>query len=94
MIRVAIVEDEQNSRDKLQRYLARYSKEHGTVFDAEVFTNGAEFVFNYHSGFDMILMDIEMPFMNGMDAARRIRETDADVIIVFITNMANYAVQG
>ena len=35
-----------------------------------------------------------MPGMDGMTAAEKIRETDKDVIIIFITNMAQYAVQG
>ena len=39
-------------------------------------------------------MDIEMEFMNGMDAATKIREVDREVIIIFITNMAQYAIQG
>ncbi len=39
-------------------------------------------------------MDIEMKFMDGMTAAGKIRELDDGVIIIFITNMAQYAIQG
>ena len=39
-------------------------------------------------------MDIEMAFLNGMKAAEKIRELDKDVIIIFITNMPQYAIQG
>ena len=39
-------------------------------------------------------MDIEMRFMNGMEAAERIRKADREVIIIFITNMPQYAIRG
>ena len=39
-------------------------------------------------------MDIEMPHLNGMEAAQKIRELDKEVVIVFITNMAQYAIKG
>ena len=39
-------------------------------------------------------MDIEMPLMNGMEAAEKIRNIDSEVTIIFITNMAQYAIRG
>ena len=42
----------------------------------------------------MILLDIEMPNLNGMDAARIIRDKDENVVLMFITNMAQYAIHG
>ena len=43
---------------------------------------------------DIILLDIEMEFVDGMTAATKIREVDQDVIIIFITNMPQYAING
>lgn len=94
MLEIAIVEDEENYRNILCEYLSRYEKETGDKIHLSIFTDGDEIVENYMAEYDMILMDIEMQFMNGMDAARRIREVDTAVIIVFITNMAQYAIQG
>lgn len=48
----------------------------------------------YNGDYDIILMDIEMPGTNGMDAAEQIRKRDAQVVIMFITNMAHYAIKG
>ena len=48
----------------------------------------------FSGGFDIILMDIQMRFMDGMTAAEKIRQMDQKVIIMFITNMIQYAVRG
>ena len=58
------------------------------------YSDGDEIVENYRGQFDLILMDIEMRFMDGMAAAEQIRKQDSRVIIIFITNMAQYAIRG
>ena len=45
-------------------------------------------------GFDVAFLDIEMPGMNGMEAAEKIRQTDENVVLMFITNMIQYAIRG
>lgn len=94
MLEIAIVEDEENYRKVLCQYLEKYEKETGEKIHTSIFTDGDEIVENYTAKYDIILMDIEMQFMNGMDAAHKIREVDRSVIIIFITNMAQYAIQG
>lgn len=94
MLEIAIVEDEENYRRVLCQYLEKYEEETGEEIHTSIFTDGDEIVENYTAKYDIILMDIEMQFMNGMDAARKIREVDKAVIIIFITNMAQYAIQG
>ena len=59
-----------------------------------VFTDGDEITEGYRPNYDIILMDIEMCFMNGMTAAQEIRKLDPEVVIIFITNMVQYAIQG
>lgn len=94
MIRVAIVEDDQNYIRQLRDYLNRYKAESGESIEVMAFTDGDEIVEGYRSRFDIILMDVEMRFMDGMTAAREIRRMDAEVVIIFITNMTQYAIQG
>ncbi len=94
MLEIAIVEDEESYRNILCEYLKKYEQETEEEIHVSVFTDGDEIVENYTAKYDIILMDIEMQFMNGMDAAHKIREVDKAVIIIFITNMAQYAIQG
>jgi DNA-binding LytR/AlgR family response regulator len=94
MICIAIVEDEAAHTRKLTEYLSRYEAESGEVFEITPFTDGDGITEAYQNRFDIILMDIEMPFLDGMSAAREIRKRDSEVVIIFITNMSQYAIQG
>ena len=94
MIRVALVEDDPNYRTELTEYLKRYEQESGEKFRITVFTDGDEIAENYKADYDIILMDIEMTFMDGMTAAERIREVDSEVVIIFITNMPQFVMKG
>ncbi len=94
MINIAIVEDDKKYSETLQRYIMRYDQESGTRFNLSVFEDGEDVVTDYKANYDIILMDIEMTFLNGMEAAERIRMVDKDVIIIFITNMPQYAIKG
>jgi len=94
MIKIAIVEDDDLFASQLSDYLDRYSQEQNTAFKTRRFSDGYALVENYRHDFDIILMDIEMGLMDGMAASREIRKVDENVIIIFITNMAQYAIQG
>lgn len=94
MLRVAIVEDEQGAAAVLLGHMRRYEEERGETFETEVYPNALQFLDAYRPNFDIVFMDVEMPGMSGMDAARLLREKDASVPLVFITNMAQYAIRG
>jgi DNA-binding LytR/AlgR family response regulator len=94
MIKIAIVEDEASYAKQLQDFLEQYEKEHEESFQVTVYSDGDEIVHKYKAQFDIILMDIEMKFMDGMSAAEEIRKVDSEVVIIFITNMAQYAIRG
>jgi len=94
MVRIAIVEDELDYIDILTDYLKQYEKEFGEVFELHTFTDGDQIVCRYKPEYDIILMDVEMKFMDGMSAAEEIRKADSEVTIIFITNMAQYAIKG
>ena len=85
MIKIAIVEDEAMYAKQLEEFLHQYEKENGEAFDITIYSDGDQIVNKYQSQYDIILMDVEMKFMDGMSAAEEIRKVDTEVVIIFIT---------
>lgn len=94
MFRIAIVEDDPQVRVQLVEYVRRYERQYGTAFELTEFADGDEIVSDYRGIYDIIFLDIQMRHMDGMTAAERIRSKDQDVILIFITNMAQFAIKG
>lgn len=94
MIRVAIVEDDKNCAHSFEEFLKKYGEEKGKSFQITCFPDGEDITEGYVPVYDIILMDIEMQFMDGMTAAEIIRKADKEVVIIFITNMVQYAIKG
>lgn len=94
MIRIAMVEDNRHDREVLKKCLLRFEQENKYKFQIREFSDGEDIITNYTAEYDLIIMDIEMMFLNGMKAAEKIRQLDADVVIIFITNAPQYAIQG
>ena len=94
MIQLAIVEDEVIYSDRLTEYVRRFEKESGRTFKVRLYPDGEAFLAAYKSQFDIVLLDIMMPHLDGMSAAKRIREMDGEVIIIFITNRVDCAIGG
>ena len=94
MIKIAVVEDDGSCAQRIRSFLERYGTEKGEGLDVVCFSNGLELVRDYRPIWDVLLLDIEMPEMDGMTAARRVRELDGEAAILFITNMGQYAIRG
>lgn len=94
MLRVAVVDDEPAVRAQLCDYVQRYAEETHLPVEVTPFADGAEIAAPYKPGFDIILLDVDMPQLGGMSAAERIREQDENVVLVFVTNMAQCAIRG
>ena len=91
---VAIVEDERDAADELERMINKYSEENTeNSFSINKFSDALSFLMEGLSGYDVIFLDIQLPDMSGMKAAWKIREKDEDILIVFVTSMAQYAVE-
>lgn len=94
MLRICVADDEPESIRRLEDFLARFFTLRKEQFELTSFPSGDRLVKNYAPVYDIIFLDIEMPGMNGMQTAARIRMMDEKVIIIFLTRMAQYAVKG
>lgn len=94
MLKMAVVEDIKEDSDTLCGYVEKFSEETAERIDIRVFGNAVDFLDKYSSGFNIVLMDIDMPMLDGMAASRKLRDIDDDVVLIFVTNLAQYAVEG
>ena len=85
MINVAIVEDEQEAVEYLSDCLHRYGEKTGETFSFTHFPEPITFLEKYKPVYDLVFMDIRMPMMDGMQAAKKLREADTSVLLVFVT---------
>lgn len=93
-ISAAIVEDDDLAAQDLERYLAQFGRENGCTFSVSRFGEAGSFLQSYEPRYDIIFMDIKMPGMDGMSAAEQLRQLDQVTILIFVTSMVQYAVQG
>ncbi len=94
MYTIAIVEDDKQQAESLKEYLLRYAAENGEAFSVKTFSNAVAFLENYTAVYDVVFMDIKMPYLNGIAAAHKLREVDQSVLLFFITSLTQYAVRG
>ena len=94
MIRLIIAEDDPQCYAQLEQFLSDYSRETGQAFRITHYDNGEDLVEHYKPEYDLLLLDVDMPFIDGMTAAGHIRRVDPEVVIVFVTSLAQYAIQG
>ena len=93
-MKVAIVDDELEMRQIMTDYVKRFGEEAGIELETVPFESGGQFLKDYKMIYDIIIFDIDMPGINGIDTARKLRETDTNVTIIFVTNIAQYAING
>lgn len=90
MINVAIVEDDDGERARLESFLMKYSDK----FSVKNFSSAVDFLTNFVPVYDIVFMDIDMPYLDGMSAAKKMRKTDKETCLIFVTNLAKFAVKG
>lgn len=94
MIKVGIVDDEQKERDTLGEFFHRLQKENHEEIVVQEYSDGESLMEQYDFSCDLICLDIELGGKSGIDTAKEIRKIDENVILIFITNMAQLAIRG
>ena len=92
-MRIAICDDERKTAEGLKAIIESVCVSLDLVTD--VFTEGGELLRSFSlKSYDIVFLDIEMPSMDGLTAARKLRELSAEVYIVFLTSHVEYAIKG
>ena len=94
MIKVAIIEDNDQDAESLINEITRYSKENKIDINYQRFSNPILFLDKYEPNFDVVFFDIMMPLMNGIEASKKLRKLDEEIIIIFLTSLAQFAIEG
>ncbi len=98
-ISIAVCDDLEEERLQIVRHLQQYERHHDMEFAIETFGSGEAFVNALHRGrWDIVMLDIYMAGMDGIEAARRLREKDRECILIFVTTslehgMVSYELQ-
>lgn len=93
MILIGICDGDTAVRVMLSDFIKRYKNETGLNVQVLAYDNGEKLLRHYSLEMDLIFLEIPFTKMNGIEIARRIREADAHVGIVFLTTMLNYVLE-
>lgn len=94
MITIAICEDEKETQVLIEDYLDNILKDINKEYEIQKYSSGEELLKSEFKNIDILLLDIQMGELNGMDTARNIREVDSDMEIIFITSLIDYVQEG
>ena len=95
MLKICVLEDEAAQMERMKAYLQKFQSEHADFeYILDAYNNAFDLLEHYKRDVDLLFLDIRVPDMSGMEVARRIREADQNVMIIFVTNLTQYAIEG
>lgn len=94
MLQIGICDDETLLLDEIKKITENCLQRQQTFSILSTYTNGEELFYDIQDGkrFDLLLLDIEMPGLSGMELAKRIHELLPDALMLFVTAHYKYAV--
>ncbi len=96
MYRIATADNSQTDRDYITALTESWAEKHNIAVKIESFPSAEAFLFTYQEdkAWDILLLDIMMGDMNGLELAKSIRESNSDVQIVFVTGFPDFMSEG
>ena len=92
--RIAICDDEPFQSNYLKSLVMAWSEEKELDCSVKTFSSAESLLFHGCEEFDILLLDIEMAGMNGVELAKRVRERDETSVIIFVTGYSEYIAEG
>ena len=92
--RIAILEDDEQEYRQLERCILEYAKENAITVHIKWYSDGIGLLMSEDENYDIMFLDIEMKHVDGMTAAKKIREKDQAVCLIFVTHLSQYAIRG
>lgn len=94
MLRIAACDDDEKERLRIAELLGRYREEKNAPLHFDVYRSGVGLLeAREQIPYDLLLLDILMPGLSGMDAAKEIRLTDGETKLIFLTSSPEFAVE-
>ena len=92
--RIAVLEDDEQEYLKLNGCIERYARENQITVHIRWYQDGMQYLMSEDENYDIMFLDIEMRQLDGMSTAKKIREKDRTVCLIFVTHLSQYAIQG
>ena len=94
--KIAICDDLESDRDYLKDLLNKWAINNSHLLNIDTFSSAESFLFHYEEtkDYDILLLDIEMGLMDGVSMAKKIRQDNDAVQIIFITGYSDYIAEG
>lgn len=96
MLRIALCDDELSARDTLRFQLEKILLENKEqiVYEFSSGETAVRWLCAHPGEIDLLFLDVEMKDLNGLEAAKQIREFDPNLFLVFVTGYTDYVFDG
>lgn len=95
-LKIAICEDDNTQLEYVKHLVEAWMKAGKIPSTVDGYVSAEQLLFSFDADFpySIYILDIEMGEMNGMELAHKIREQDTDAVIIFLTGLREYALEG
>ncbi len=95
-LKIAVCDDNKVDQDYVIKLLREYASENGVILEIQAFISAEQFLFQYaeEKDYHIIVLDIEMEKMNGVELAKKLREDNKEIQIFFVTGFSDYILEG